>query len=100
MKTPFTLTQSAIKRLNHLRKNLHLEADNFIRIGVKGGKGCFGVQHLIAFDYKKEDDLIYKEGNLTFIVDKSQTMHVVGMQIDYYEDETSKGFVFESPIAD
>ena len=97
MKTPFTLTPNAVSHLKKLIQNLKLNEEHCVRIGVKGGKGCMGTQHLIAFDYKTDKDTLYEYEDLKIVVDKMHSMHIVGMVIDYFEDETSKGFVFESP---
>lgn len=93
------LTPSAKKELQKLKESLSLDDSHFVRIGVKGGKGCMGVNHVIAFDHKNEDDTEYVINGIPIVIDKKHSMHVLGITIDYYEDKNSKGFVFETDIS-
>lgn len=90
------LTASAKSQLKNLKKSLSLDDSHFVRIGVKGGKGCMGVSHVIAFDHKTDEDNLYTIDDIPIIIDKKHSMHVIGLTVDYYEDKHSKGFVFET----
>lgn len=97
MESIIILTSNAIKQIKGLKESLSLDNNHYLRIGVKGGKGCIGATPFVAFDYKKEKDALYNIQGIDVLIDKSQTMHLMGLQLDYYEDSNSKGFVFESP---
>ena len=97
MDSLINLTTKAIEQIKELKNSLSLDDSHYIRIGVKGGKGCIGATPFIAFDYKQENDITYNIQGIDIIADKAQTMHLIGLQLDYYEDKNSKGFVFETP---
>ena len=97
MDSLITLTPKAINKIKELQDSLKLDNSHFIRVGAKGGKGCMGVQPFIAFDHKQDSDLLNNIQGVEIIIDKTQTMHLIGLQVDYYEDTLSKGFVFETP---
>jgi len=94
MNFPVKITNLAIEQLRQVRRiHNHTEVP-FIRIGIKGGGGCGGVANFIALDEKSEKDIIYDYENLQFAIEKGHLMYLVGLQIDYVENETDKGFVF------
>lgn len=90
---PFTFTSRALFQINELKNKLSIADNQFLRVGIKGG-GCAGFSFLLAFDFKEENDEIYTYENLEIVVKKSHTMHVVGMEIDFNENEQESGFVF------
>ena len=65
-------------------------------LGLKGG-GCGGVSMLIGFDKKKDTDLSYAIGDIPVYVDKKHTMYVIGKEVDFYEGEDTRGFMFVDP---
>ena len=96
METLITFSPKALQKIENLKESLSLDDSHFIRIGVKGGKGCIGVTPFIAFDHKSKEDSIHNIQGINVLINNTQTMHIVGYSIDYYEDNNSKGFVFES----
>lgn len=65
-----------------------------VRIGIKGGGGCGGVMYSLGLDKPAEEDNTYQYNNINFIINKGHLMHLVGLEIDYKENEVDKGFVF------
>lgn len=69
--------------------------DSFhVRVGVKDNAGCQGVNYMMGFDHPLPTDEVYEIGGHRFAVDKGHVMHIVGMTIDYTEEENSRGFTF------
>ena len=67
-----------------------------LRIGVKGA-GCAGTSFLLGFDTKKENDSEYQIDDLTIYLAKKDTMYLIGLEIDYYQDTEAEGFTFVNP---
>lgn len=67
-----------------------------LRIGIRGG-GCGVSDYLLGFDAKQEADDEYFVDGLRIFIDKRHSLHVLGMEIDWHEDEHQKGFVFLNP---
>lgn len=69
-----------------------------LRVGVRGGgPACASVSYLLGFDGKKDGDLEYEVDGIPVLIDRAQSMYVLGMEIDWYEDESQRGFVFNNP---
>jgi iron-sulfur cluster assembly protein len=96
MTAPVKFTPQAHKKIKELVASLRIGQDQYLRIGVKGGGGCGGVAHLLAFDHKTDQDEEYVVDQIRVIIRKGQSMYILGMEIDYEEDGNSKGFVFRS----
>jgi len=94
--SPVHFTKSAKEEIVKLQQELNIKIDQFLRIGIKGG-GCAGVSYLLAFDKKEDNDNLYNIDGIQVIVNKAHTMHILGLEIDYENDELNKGFVFGSP---
>ena len=67
-----------------------------LRVGVKGG-GCSGFQYQLAFDEKREDDIVFEDHGLQLLVDPQSLAYVDGSQIDYVESLQGAGFQVSNP---
>ncbi|MBX2958213.1 MAG: iron-sulfur cluster assembly accessory protein [Cyclobacteriaceae bacterium] len=94
---PVTLTLKAAEEVRKIMQTKNIPADYGLRVGVRGG-GC-GVSLLIGFDKKKENDQSYTIEGIPVLVDKRHTMYVVGKEIDFYEGDEGRGFMFADPKA-
>ena len=74
------------------------DADNSLRIGVKGG-GCSGMSYVLGFDAKQADDTLFEFEGLPFIMNKGHQIYLHGMQIDWQGGLNSRGFTFANPNA-
>jgi iron-sulfur cluster assembly protein len=92
---PVTISGRAAEEIKKIMQTKNIPADYGLRVGVKGG-GC-GVSLLIGFDRKKESDMAYTIDDIPVYVDKKHTMYVVGKEIDFYEGEDARGFMFTNP---
>ncbi|MCC5920497.1 MAG: iron-sulfur cluster assembly accessory protein [Cyclobacteriaceae bacterium] len=90
---PVKVTDKAIEEVKHIMANKNIPEDYGLRIGVKGG-GCGGMGHVIGFDKKKDGDTEYQIDSVPIYVEKKHTMYLLGLVIDFHEDEESRGFVF------
>jgi len=90
-----TFTPAALAQLERLKKSLSVGPDQYIRVGVKGG-GCGTTAFMLAFDHRNEKDEEYDVQGIKILVTRGQSMYILGMTIDYVEEEESRGFVFLS----
>lgn len=67
-----------------------------LRVGVKGG-GC-GVSFVLGFDKQKADDLKYYISTIPVFIRKQEMLFLVGKEIDFYEGNDARGFVFNDPV--
>jgi iron-sulfur cluster assembly accessory protein len=95
---PVSFTDSAINEIKRLMAAEDFDKSKQLRIGVKGG-GCSGMTYVLDFDTKKENDDIFDLEGVSFIMDKSHGIYLVGMQVDWQGGLNSRGFTFNNPNA-
>lgn len=96
MKPLLYFTDAALNQIQALRKALHIQDHQYLRIGVRGGTGCMAVTQVIAFDEREERDELLDIQGIQVLIRKGESMYVLGMTVDYVEDGPSKGFVFSA----
>ena len=94
MLKPITITPIALEEVRNILKNKGIPDGYGLRIGVKGG-GC-GVAFKLGFDHEKEGDLSYYQEDVQILIQKSESMFLIGKQIDFYNESDGKGFVFQN----
>ena len=92
---PVTISARAAEEIRKIMETKNIPADYGLRLGVKGG-GC-GVSLLIGFDKKRETDLTYTICDIPVYVEKKHTMYIIGKEVDFYEGEDARGFMFVDP---
>lgn len=95
---PLIITPAALSKIREVMDLKKVPAGMGLRVGVKGG-GCGVGDYLLGFDQKQEGDDEYEVSGLRVLIDKRHSLHVLGMEIDWFEDESQKGFVFLNPMA-
>ena len=74
------------------------DATKSLRVGVKGG-GCSGMTYVLGFDGKTEKDDSFEADGLSFIMERSHGIYLMGMQVDWQDGLNSRGFTFNNPNA-
>lgn len=98
MENPLIITTAAAAAIRQVMNSEAVPSEYFLRVGVKGGgPACASVSYLLGFDSKREADLVYEVDGILVVIDRAQSMYVLGMEIDWHEDENQKGFVFNNP---
>ncbi|HUR12345.1 MAG TPA: iron-sulfur cluster assembly accessory protein [Flavitalea sp.] len=95
---PVTFTQQAIDEVKRLMEVQGFDQTSYLRVGVKGG-GCSGMTYILGFDEKKEQDEVYQFEGLTYIMERSHEMYLLGMEIDWHGGLNARGFTFSNPNA-
>jgi len=91
---PVTISSRAAVEVQKIMQTKNIPADYGLRIGVKGGGGCGGAKLIIGFDRKKPSDLAYEIGEIPVYVDKKHIMYLIGKEVDFYDGEEARGFMF------
>jgi len=94
---PVTITIRAAAEIRKIMDTKNIPAGYGLRLGVKGG-GC-GVSLLIGFDKKKDGDTTYIIHDIPVYIEKKHTMYIIGKEVDFYEGEDARGFMFVDPKA-
>lgn len=93
---PVTLSDRAVEEIRKIMTTKNIPADYGLRVGIKGG-GCGGVSLIIGFDKLKATDLSYTVGDIPVYVDKKHTMYIIGKEVDFFEGDEARGFMFIDP---
>lgn len=92
---PVRISPEAAREVEKIMEGKDIPEGYGLRIGVRGGKGCFGVSYYLGFDKKKEGDLEYKVDTFPVYVAKAETMYLLGVELDFYEGADARGFTFK-----
>jgi len=96
---PVTLSARAAEEVRKIMETKNIPAEYGLRVGIRGG-GCGGVSLIIGFDKQKDTDLAYTIQGIPVYVDKKHTMYIIGKEVDFYESEETRGFMFVDPNAE
>lgn len=91
---PVSITSEAAKEVTKIMSSKDIPEGYGLRVGVRGGKGCFGVNYYLGFDKKKTGDLEYSVDNIPVYIAKAETMYLLGVELDFYEGADARGFTF------
>jgi len=91
------LTETAAAEV---KKYIEDNEEKYLRIGVKGG-GCSGFEYSleVSSDYNDEQDTLSTQHEVDVVVDKKSALFLEGTILDYYNDISQRGFVFQNPNA-
>ena len=95
---PVSFTAGALKELKGLMVEKELGADHGLRVGVEGG-GCSGMNYILGFDQKKENDEEFEVEGIRIFLNKAHALYLAGMEIDYSSGLDNRGFTFSNPNA-
>ena len=91
-----TLSDAAAERV----KALISQSDKPVmglRLGVKT-QGCSGLSYVLEYAEDQEtDEEVVEVGGVRVFIDAGATMYLIGLELDYVEDELQSGFVFRNP---
>lgn len=92
-----TLTDKGAEKVHEFLASQGTEVETAgLRVGVRGG-GCSGFQYALAFDQKRDDDVVFEDRGIRLLVDKPSLPYVEGSVIDYVDEMQGAGFKVENP---
>jgi iron-sulfur cluster assembly protein len=100
MLEPVSLSPKAVTEVKNIMDRKQIPENYALRIGVKGGGGCGGMQYVLGFDQPREGDLSYQIQEIPVIVEKKHAMYLLGLLVDFYEGSDARGFMFVKPEAE
>jgi len=92
---PVSISDRAVIEIRKIMATKNIPAEYGLRVGVKGG-GC-GVSLIIGFDKKNDSDMAYTISDIPVYIDKRHTMYIIGKQVDFFDGEEGRGFMFVDP---
>jgi iron-sulfur cluster assembly protein/iron-sulfur cluster insertion protein len=92
-----TLTDSAVAQIRQLQAEKATEGQK-LRILVEAG-GCSGFEYGMSFDNKKEDDQVFENNGVEFLVDETSLEYLNESVVDFDDGLTGKGFEVRNPNA-
>lgn len=94
MKLPVSISERAREEIILIKKNKNIPAEYGLRITLDAA-GCSGVNYRIGFDNKTADDDEYELSGVPIFIKRKDFMYLVGVSLDFVEDESQKGFLFK-----
>ena len=98
LETPVKFTAAAIAEIKNLMSDPAFDNAKQLRVGVKGG-GCSGMTYILDFDTKTANDESFDVDGVPCIIDKSHSLYLVGMEVNWEGGLNSRGFTFNNPNA-
>lgn len=96
--TPINITTTALTELEMLYLNRQTTADDYLRVGVKGG-GCSGMSYILGFDNWQDGDVQFEIGRINCVINKNHLLYLQGLEIDWHNGLDARGFIFNNPNA-
>ena len=94
-----SLTEKAVAEVKRIITDQDLGPETFLRLGVSGG-GCSGFSYVMTFDKEaKEGDQAADYDGLKVVLDAEAEPYVDNTVLDFNDDVTKRGFVFNNPNA-
>ena len=93
---PITLTDNAAAKIKELLAENPNADEQALRVAVRGG-GCSGFQYALAFDKRKDDDMVFERDGVNVVVDKTSMQFVFGSEVDYVDGLQGAGFAVNNP---
>jgi iron-sulfur cluster assembly protein len=93
---PIKITEKAQEEIRNIMAHKNIPEDYHLRVGVKGG-GCGGMSYALGFDKPKEGDQQFEVDGIPVLVEKRHVMFLMGMHVDFFEGNDTRGFTFVNP---
>lgn len=95
-----TLSETAAREIQNIIKAEELDGGKVrLRVGVKGG-GCSGFSYLLDLtESSKDTDEVFEHHGISIVCDPKSLLYLNGTTIDFREELSARGFVFQNPNA-
>ena len=104
VKAALSITDAAASRIKELMARRGAAASQLygVKLGVRR-RGCNGYSYIMDYCQSSEEvqklDEVVEEKDVRVVVDAKALMFVVGMEMDYIDNEIKSEFVFNNPNA-
>lgn len=91
------VTRRAIDQVLAIRDQNSVPEEYNLRLGTRSG-GCSGMNYIIGFDSEvNENDKLIDMANMNIVIDRESLFYLMGVTLDYVDDEQGSGFIFNNP---
>lgn len=91
---PVTITNAAANEIRYIMQNKGIPEGYALRIIAEGTSGCGGARYRLGFDKLRDGDQQYVTQDIPVLYEKRQMMFLLGLEIDFEDRETERGFIF------
>ncbi len=98
MEAIITVTEKALHHIRDIYSKEEQSLGKGLRLGVSGG-GCSGLSYKIEFSEKTDKDNVLDFGDIKIIIDPKSSIYLKGVELDFKDGLSGKGFVFSNPNA-
>lgn len=91
---PVSISGKAIDEIKYILENKNIPEGYQLRIGIKGGVGCAGVNFVLGFDQKTTHDDEFDFDGVRVIIDRRHVMFLLGTTLDFHNGADARGFKF------
>ncbi len=97
---PCELTQRAAQEVKTIIEQQDMSPEaTYLRMGVKGG-GCSGFSYALDLtEHKNDSDEVWDVHGVKIICDPKSFLYLDGVTVDFKDEVTGRGFVFNNPNA-
>lgn len=99
-KAALSITDAAAHRIKALMARKQTEALYGVKLGVRR-RGCNGYSYVMNYCGSQEEvqnlDEVVEEKDVRVVVDSKALMFVIGMEMDFVDNEIKSEFVFNNP---
>jgi iron-sulfur cluster assembly protein len=94
------LSETAAREIKTIIEREELDISKVrLRVGVKGG-GCSGFSYLLDLtETQKDNDEIFEQHGISIVCDPKSLLYLNGTMIDFRDELSGRGFVFQNPNA-
>jgi len=94
------LSETAAREIRTIIEREELAIDKIrLRVGIKGG-GCSGFSYLLDLtETQKEHDELFEQHGIKIVCDPKSLLYLNGTTIDFRDELSGRGFVFQNPNA-
>ncbi len=93
---PVKITDQAIAEIKKIMTDKEIPAGYGLRIGLENmGASCGSTKYIIGFDQKNDQDIAYEVQGVPVYIKKAEVVHLIGLKVDLFANETDRGFLFE-----
>ena len=97
--TTISLTDKAKAEVKRIIAEQQLPEGTMLRVSITGG-GCSGFSYVLGFDADTKDgDQVLEFGDLKVVMGTDAEPYLENTIIDFNDDVTRRGFVFNNPNA-
>lgn len=94
-----TVTERASKEIKNLMEEQKLPHNYGIKVGVIGG-GCSGLNYSMNFEPEaQEGEKVFESNGVKLFVDMKSYLYLQGLDLDFSDGLSGRGFVFNNPNA-